>query len=334
MTWFSILWCLIVIFILSSVLDYYLIAFAKKRNLLDIPNDRSSHTIPTARGGGISIALAVIFCLIWLSVREVDTPAFLIGLGVTVFLVALVAVIDDVRDLSSVIRAGLYLLIACVFILSVNEMLPVNLSGWGVILFSTLAITWATNLYNFMDGADGLAAIQTLIVTLPVGLIYYLSDQYEMALLSFAVAASTAGFLMWNWPPAKLFMGDVGSCMLGFLFGCLIYLNYIQDILSVYVWFILLSVFIVDATLTLFKRVFAGEKWYQAHCSHAYQRYLQMGNSHKDLAVKFLVLGLIVLWPLAFLAYQNPQLELWITLFVYAFLYLVWYFIQYSYNNI
>ena len=121
--------------------------------------------------------------------------------------------------------------------------------------------------------------------------------------------------------------------MLGFLFGCLIYVSYMQDILLIYIWFILLSVFIVDATLTLFRRVIAGEKWYQAHCSHAYQRYLQMGNSHKDLAVKFLVLGLMVLWPLAFLAYQYPQFNLWITLFVYALLSFMWYFVLYYYKK-
>ena len=189
MTWFSILWCLIVIFVLSCGLGYYLILIAGKRNLLDIPNERSSHVSPTARGGGISIALSVIFCLIWLSVREISDATIFIWLGATVFFVVLVAAVDDMRSVSAAVRAGLYFLTACVFVLSVTEVRLFDLSEWVLVVFFALALTWATNLYNFMDGADGLAAIQALIVTLPIGLIYYLSNQHEMALLCFVIAS-------------------------------------------------------------------------------------------------------------------------------------------------
>lgn len=333
MTWKFAFWSLVVVFFLSLGLSYYLISFAKKRNLVDMPNDRSSHTIPTPRGGGISISLSLIACLIWMGVWNVGETALFLWFGATAFLVALVAVIDDVRDLNTAIRAGLYLLIACVFALSINGMSSIDLYECLLIFISTLVLAWGANLYNFMDGADGLAAIQALIVSLPIGYIFYLAGHDEMAMLCFVIAVSTAGFLIWNWPPAKIFMGDVGSCTLGFGFGGLILISIKQNILSVHIWLILLSVFIVDATLTLISRFLKREKWYQAHRSHSYQRYLQMGHSHNQLSVNFLIFGLVVLWPLAYLAHQIPQYGLFISIIVYTFLSLIWYFVQIAFTK-
>lgn len=335
MNWIFFILCLASAFFFSLGFSYYLISYARGGKFLDIPNNRSSHTVPTPRGGGISIALAVIIFMMWIGFEKIETESNIVWLGATLFFIALVAVIDDIKGkgLSTVIRACLYFLIASIFVLLVNKSSMFNLQGKLFVLVAALLLAWATNLYNFMDGADGLAAIQALIVIIPVGFMFYLSGHQEMASLCFVAATSTTGFLLWNWPPAKIFMGDVGSCSLGFFIGGLAFISYTQEIFSIFIWLILHSVFVVDASLTLIRRMLAGEEWYRAHRSHAYQRYLILGHSHKQLAVKVIMLGLFALWPLACLAYQYPQYKLHITIFVYTFLSSIWYFIQIQYKR-
>ena len=198
----------------------------------------------------------------------------------------------------------------------------------------TIAISWLVNLFNFMDGADALAGIQTMLVSLPVGIILYVSNEWEAALLCFSLVAGTAGFLILNWPPAKIFMGDVGSCTLGFTIGGLILIGYLQHALSIYIGLILLSAFITDATLTLLSRIINREKWYQAHCCHAYQRYLQMGHTHRQLAIIFTCFGVVVLWPLTYLVYIIPDSRLFISGLIYFFLGFVWCTIQRQYKRL
>lgn len=333
MTLYEILLCLIFVFLFSLGMSYYLISFAKKRNILDVPNDRSSHTAPTPRGGGVTIAISIIGYIYLAGLIDLDGVIVLGPLGVTALLIALVAIVDDMRGLGAITRAGLYLISACLFVIMSNDALTSDLMIWTVIIFTALAITWITNLYNFMDGADGIAAIQAIIATLPIGIYLFLSGHIAMAVLCFVIATSTLGFLVWNWAPAKIFMGDVGSCTLGFVFGCMIYTSYNQEILSPYLWFILLSSFIVDATLTLIKRILTREKWYQAHHSHSYQRYLQIGHSHRGLAINFTVWGVFVLWPLSYLVYIFPHTQLHITIIVYVSLSGLWYFTQYVYDK-
>ena len=324
---------IISIFFFSLILTRYLIHFTIKKNILDIPNDRSSHDTPTPRGGGLSISLSIIVCVIYIIIREGTTVPYIPLLGLGVLIISIIGILDDVKNLSAATRAFLYLTTSSIVILSVTKFTFISLQEIVFISVAILGVTWLTNLYNFMDGADAIAGIQAIAAAFPAGIFLYLLNEQEIALLCFTLVASTIGFLVLNWPPAKIFMGDVGSCALGFVFGGLIFINYLQNSLSIYIWLVLLSFFIVDATLTLFKRIFNREKWYQAHRSHAYQRYLQMGHSHKQLAIFVSLFSVVILWPATFFVYKIPGIQFYITVSIYLFLCFMWYFIQHKYKQ-
>jgi len=318
------------VFIFSLASTYCLILLAKSKGILDIPGKRSSHVSPTPRGGGFSVVLAVTLCILWFVYDSGDQSNWA-WFGATLFFVALVGFIDDIKGLSACLRACLYVLFSLIYIISAHGFDIATKIEVIQIILGALVLTWMINLYNFMDGADGVAGLQALIVAIPVTVILVFSKQFEIASLCLVIAASVLGFLVWNWAPAKIFMGDVGSCSLGFIFGCLMYQTHIDEIISIFFWLILMSMFLVDSTLTLLTRFLRGEKWYEAHCSHAYQRYLQLGNSHQKLAIGMLMVGIFYLWPLAYLMYHYPENKLHITAIVYISMSLLWYFVQNSY---
>ena len=184
-----------------------------------------------------------------------------------------------------------------------------------------------------MDGTDGLAAIEAMCVSLFVGVLFWLEGQYGIAMLCFVILASNCGFLFWNWPPAKIFMGDAGSCTLGFCFGVLTVIGEIKGTIPFAVWLILLSIFICDATLTLLMRVIKGGKWYQAHKSHAYQRLVQLGMSHKNLALNLLLINVMILWPMAHMAFVWGEYSYYIAAASILLISVLWGAIQVHYHR-
>jgi Fuc2NAc and GlcNAc transferase len=162
--------------------------------------------------------------------------------------------------------------------------------GMGGNLLAVVGLVWLINLYNFMDGIDGLAAGEAVGVGLVGGVLLAAAGATGLSLVALALAAAAGGFLVFNWPPAKIFMGDVGSGLLGYAFGVLAMASERAGAVPLVVWMILLAVFIVDATATLIRRVVNGERWFEAHRSHAYQRAVQAGYSHH--AVTVAVMGL------------------------------------------
>jgi Fuc2NAc and GlcNAc transferase len=166
-----------------------------------------------------------------------------------------------------------------------------------------LALTWLLNLYNFMDGIDGLAAVEAIFVAGGAILLLWINDTGIVIINWLAIIiAGVAGFLVWNWPPARIFMGDVGSGFLGFFLGVVAIITAQSGDLSIWSWIILLGVFIVDATVTLLRRILRKERWYEAHRSHAYQRLARYYNSHKIVTIGVLVINLLWLLPLAWIA--------------------------------
>jgi Fuc2NAc and GlcNAc transferase len=269
-----------------------------------VPNDRSSHTIPTPRGGGLAIVLCFFAGIILLHPHPTPlTYALLTGST----MIALIGYIDDHRALSAKIRFAVHILAA------ITGMYFLNLPFWTL-----LPIAWCINLYNFMDGIDALASLQGLFVSLAAaGTLLYLGD-ITTAKICFTLAATLTGFLCWNWPPARIFMGDVGSGTLGFIFAMLIF----SGTLPLTFWFILMAVFICDATFTLLRRMLGGEKWYSAHRSHAYQRFVQRGYSHKQVAMGILLFNLCILLPLAWLSLSYPYVATGLALLICGYL---WY---------
>ncbi len=296
-----------VIFAGSALVTGVVRRYAIRRAVLDVPNDRSSHAVPMPRGGGVAIVFMVLLAVAWLAVEHRLPPLGMVSalvLGGTA--VALVGWTDDHYPLSAWIRIAAYLLAAAwaVYALGGVNSIDLGFMRWqpaaplGSVL-AVLFIAWLINLYNFMDGTDGIAAVQAVCAGAAGFAVFLFRGQPGLGMLSLAVAAAAAGFLLWNWPPARIFMGDVGSCFLGYVFGVLALAGEKGGAAPLLLWTIILSVFFWDATFTLARRVFAGEPWYRAHRTHAYQRLAQMGWSHRRIAVMTLVYNVIVLWPLA-----------------------------------
>lgn len=274
------------LFFLSSIATFLLTPlyrrYALKKGLLDRPNHRSSHTVPTARGGGI------IFVLVWIASSLFflsnypplwDQNFLVLFLGAAA--IAGVGYWDDLFPISSLLRGGLHLGISVLSIYFLG--LPFYM---GIFTFTliTLALAWSVNLYNFMDGTDGFAAVEALFIFGAGGLLLWLDGNGGLAKISWLLASSVSGFLLWNWPKAKIFMGDVGSGFLGFAVIFMAILGEHKGV-PILLWLMLYAIFWVDTSFTLIRRMFAGEKWYTAHRSHAYQRLHQAGWSHQKILI-------------------------------------------------
>lgn len=272
-------------FLASAGLSELARRYALARALIDVPNERSSHSVPTPKGGGLAIALVVLGGLALLSTLGQVGPHVAVGLGGGGGLVAVVGWLDDHRGLSASVRLTVHVVAAAWTVAWLGGM-PDLTVGEGALhlglpgaILAVLGVVWATNLYNFMDGIDGLSAAEAVAVGL-VGALLLAPREPSLAFVALLLAAAAAGFLVWNWPPARLFMGDVGSGFLGFLFGGLSVATENAHALPVLVWLVLLGPFFVDATVTLIRRVVRGEGWQVAHRAHAYQRAVQAGWSH------------------------------------------------------
>ena len=239
---------------------------------MDYPNIRSLHKKPTPRIGGLGIMAGLVAASAWLA------DAALLPAMLGVFALAAVSLADDVRGLPVRMRLLAH------FVVAAGCLIALGLTGWAL-LAGVLAVVWMTNLYNFMDGADGLAGGMAVIgfATLAVGA--WLGGAPELAVFCAAIAAAALAFLWFNFPPARLFMGDAGSIPLGFLAAALGILGTRQ---SAWPWafpLLVFSPFIVDATVTLVQRALRGEKIWQAHRSHYYQRTVLLGVTHRQLAL-------------------------------------------------
>jgi Fuc2NAc and GlcNAc transferase len=331
---------MVIVLLFSIVVTAIYINYSIKNEIIDIPNDRSSHTHPTPRGGGISISLSIIIGAIityYLGFLSIFEFAAIFG---SILIIAIVGWFDDHNDISFYWRIIFYSVasIWCMFWVGSLDsikigsiILPMSLPVGSVVTF--LGLVWFTNLYNFMDGTDGLAAIQAICAALFSGILLLYTKHDGLALISFIILSSCVGFLYWNFPPAKIFMGDIGSCVLGFTFGLLAVMSDLSGAIPVSVWCILLSVFICDSTFTLLKRILDGDKWYSAHRSHAYQRLAQMGMSHKKLALMIFLTNILVIWPIAYLAYMMPRYSVYISIGIVCLMFILWKLIQIRYHS-
>lgn len=307
------------LFLLAAAILSWLLAsrvrlYALDR-LLDIPNERSSHTAPTPRGGGLAIAftalggIVIAALLHWI---EWNLAIALVGGGA---LMATVGWVDDHRSLSALTRFAVQFFCAGWAMYWLGGLPSLSLGSASLhlgsvgIALGVIGIVWAINLYNFVDGIDGLAAGEAITTGVIGGLILLAMGQTGLATVSLLIAAASAGFLPLNWAPARLFMGDVGSGMLGYLFAVLAIASENSGAVPLLLWVLLLGAFVFDATVTLCRRIAHGERWYHAHHSHAYQRMVQAGRSHAQVSSTILLINL-VLAILAIIAWLRPGLFL------------------------
>lgn len=287
-------------FSVSALLVGWLAHSRAARLALDKPNARSLHTIPVPRTGGIGLLIGIAAGWIWVSPQM--PPSFWVALG----LVIAVSLFDDLHGLPASLRLLIHLIAATL----VAMVLP-ELQASAVLLgIAILAIGWMCNLYNFMDGSDGLAGGMALSGFLFYAIAAWLAGNMPFAMLSLAVSAAAAGFLVHNFHPARIFLGDAGSVPLGFLaaiFGIIGWLRHDWNW-----WFPLLvfSPFIVDASVTLTRRLFSGARVWEAHRDHYYQRLVQLGLGHRGTAlVEYLLMavcGMFALWSNSLDRAQQP----------------------------
>jgi len=330
MTGIEIIFSCLVAFLFSTGLTWTTRIFAIRRSILDIPNERSSHLLPTPRGGGIAIVITFIIAMFYLKHRgwiDANLAWAIAGGGL---IIAAVGYCDDVRSIKARFRILLHFLAAAWavywlggFPILILGSIKFYLHAWGIVL-AVIGIVWCINLYNFMDGIDGLAGSEGIFVSVASGIALWCAGANQLPLMMYLLAATIAGFTLWNWPPAKIFLGDVGSGFLGYIFATLGLYTVNTTLLPVSFWIIILAVFLCDSTFTLIYRIIQRKQWYAAHREHAYQQLIAHGASHKKVTLTILLFNCCVLFPIAMTILFWPSQTAWVVGFLLLGLCVIW----------
>ena len=299
----------------SAFITRQLVMNSDRFSKMDIPNERSSHQTPTPRGGGLScVATSIVGFLLLILDNTLDRTD-LLALCFAGIIVAITGHLDDRQKISgAMIRLVLHAIGAIVLMIGIGFPSQISIFdqavNTGIIgsILGVIYLMWLLNLFNFMDGTDGIAASEAIFVCVAGAILNYhtLSD-INLSAAAVVLAASTFGFILYNWSPAKIFMGDVGSGYLGIVIGGLSLIAANQDPELLWMWIILLAVFVSDATITLICRLLRKQKPHVAHRSHAYQHLAIRFNSHAKVALLVLAINVAWLFPIAFLV-ANKQL--------------------------
>jgi UDP-N-acetylmuramyl pentapeptide phosphotransferase/UDP-N-acetylglucosamine-1-phosphate transferase len=276
--------------ILSTVLTRYLCSPQSRFGVLDHPNERSLHSRAMPRGGGLAILAASYVSLALLALLALlqGLPAALIWIAGSTALVAVISYWDDRSGLPAGLRLAAHVIAAGLLVVGGVQLAHVVLPGFSLpmsepllVVVAVLFTVWMTNLYNFMDGMDGFAGGMAVIGFATFALFGWRAGHESFATVSLILAAASAGFLVFNFPPARIFMGDVGSSTLGFLVAALSVWGARDGVFPHWVAVLVFSPFVVDATVTLFRRLIRGERVWEAHRSHYYQRLVRLGWGHR-----------------------------------------------------
>ncbi|EJM70713.1 UDP-N-acetylmuramyl pentapeptide phosphotransferase/UDP-N-acetylglucosamine-1-phosphate transferase [Pseudomonas sp. GM50] len=298
-------WLLLAVLAVSWVLTLVLRRYALAKSLMDIPNERSSHSVPTPRGGGVAIVVAFLLALPVFTGLGLLSTAALYGLFGSGLLVAIIGFADDHGHIAARWRLLGHFIAAAWALFWLNGLPPIELFGitidlgWFGNILALVYLVWMLNLYNFMDGIDGLASAEAISVCLGMCLVYWFSGNLELIWAPLILAAAVSGFLWWNFPPARIFMGDAGSGFLGIVLAFLSVQAVWAAPQLLWSWLILLGVFIVDATWTLIRRLLRGEKVYEAHRSHAYQYASRCYGSHQAVTLSVVTINILWLTPIS-----------------------------------
>lgn len=305
------------LFLGSAILTGLFRLVAQRVRLIDVPVSRSAHSRPVPVGGGVSIValilLVIAYCYWTGQIPVNEFAALMAGLAI-----ACIGIVDDMKQLDVRWRIPAQFLASSFVVYCLGDVPAIDFGLFNfpesmlLNVLAVFALVWLLNLFNFMDGIDGIAATELIAVNL-VSLIIVINSDAVLTLLSASLAASAAGFLLWNWAPAKIFMGDVGSSFIGFILGVMALLSMFHGSMTVWTWVLLLGVFIVDATLTLFVRFRRRQRWYEGHASHAYQNAARHYKSHAKVTITVLLINLFWLGPLAWLSMQYPEMGLAMT---------------------
>ena len=304
--------------------------YALAHALIDSPNERSSHTTDTPRGGGVGIVVSILLATAALGIAGIIDGRLALALGVGGGAVAAIGWLDDHRHVGAGWRAMVHFLAAGWALFQLGGIPSLSIGPWTLdvglfgVPLALLTIVWLTNLYNFMDGIDGIATTQAIFVGSAAALLLALHGAPGNALLCLLMAMACGGFLYWNWPPARLFMGDVGSGFLGYCFAVLAIAGENSGQLPLSIWLILLALFITDASYTLLARLLRGERVYEAHREHAYQHLVRRDHSHRQVTTGWSLINLLIILPLALLASCLPNVAPLLLMLLYVALWAAW----------
>lgn len=298
---------ILLIFLVSLVVSFFgsylCIALAKKLKIMDVPGSRSSHKTPKPRTGGIAIFFAFVVCftigLTWKNVGITQTQLAGLIVGLTCFFIF--GLLDDILKFKAIMKALIPLMIVILTMALGLVIKTLTFPFFGrielgilSIPFTLLWIFFFTNVFNFMDGIDGLAAGFSSVAALFLFVVAAITNNYLVMIISIAILGSTLGFLKHNFPPSKIFMGDSGSLFLGFLFSELLVLGEITNTIPFTIPSLLLGVFVFDGAFTIIRRLLRGKNIFLAHKEHLYQRLLRVGFSHRKVSLMNYALSVIL----------------------------------------
>lgn len=277
---------IVVSFLLSMCLTRILISPSSPLRVMDHPNERSLHTTPMPRSGGVAILIAFyVGTALMALILDVAVNSILL---LSALFIAVISFLDDCYSLGPTLRFFIHFCASVLLIVNGYKLDSLDLPGWTWHLHEFIAlgvscffIVWLTNLYNFMDGMDGFAAGMAIIGFSCFALLGWQAQHPLFMSTNIIIVSAVAGFLLFNFPPAKIFMGDTGSSTLGFLMAAFSLWASEEKIFPIWVALLVFSPFIVDASVTLLRRLMEGEKIWKAHKSHLYQRLVQAGWGHK-----------------------------------------------------
>lgn len=308
---------LFIFLLLAFAMTYFMRAYALKKNIIDNPNERSSHSVPTPRGGGVAVVCSYLLALAVLIYSQQLTVYIGLTLMAAGFVIALLGFLDDHGHINSMLRLAVHFLVAIGVVISLggfSEVTAFNGLQLGFLanIVAVLFLVWLLNLYNFMDGINGIASVEAITTVVSMAILYYVLNTTLNSDILWLLAACVFGFLLWNFPKAKIFMGDACSGFLGLTLGVLALIALKENLALFYAWIICLGVFVVDATYTLIKRVLSGYKMYDAHRSHSYQILSRKCGSHTPVTLAVAAINLLWLFPIAYMtvtqAWAYPEL--------------------------
>lgn len=294
-------------FIASFIITYVMKSYANKKGMHALISDRSSHKTLTPHGGGVAIVISFISAVLvgyYFDYFDFDITLSIILCG---GVIALVGLYDDHKPTSALSRLIIQLICATTAIIVLGGLPKIHYGVFSLefghigYIIGILFLVWMTNLYNFMDGIDGFASLEAMTTTGCMVIVLMVSTEFESIWhLNNLLVASVLGFFFWNFPKAKIFMGDVGSYFLGFVSGVIMIKSWNFNIDIIFSWVIMLAVFITDSTYTLINRVLRKKKFYLPHRSHAYQIASRKLKSHVKVSVLLVIINILWLFPLAF----------------------------------
>jgi Fuc2NAc and GlcNAc transferase len=314
-----------VVVIVGFVLTLLIQKSALKTNRLDIPNERSSHTSPTPRGAGLAVVVAFLLGLVALLVDKSISDDVFLAIALPGLIVAIIGLLDDRGRLTSakwrLVGHFVCALLAVWLVGGLPELPLANATidfGLAGDITAVVYLVWMLNLFNFMDGIDLITGVQTVTTSAGVAMLLLASTESDFWKVFVVITASILGFLFFNLPPAKIFLGDVGSGFIGFITAVISLAIAKDEPLVAWAMIILLGVFVTDATVTLLRRLLSREHVYVAHRTHAYQHLSKKLNRHLPVSLGVGAINLLFLLPIAWLVAESKIIPIFGLLIAYA----------------